>query len=248
MQKHAVITGGGTGIGLAIAHALDAMGCAITITGRRAEVLEAAAQPHGWNPCVMDVTDEASVVEGMAQAAQFGGGIDIVVANAGLAEGQNIRNSDLDFWRRIMTTNLDGTYLTVREGMRHMPFQSWGRVVAISSIAGLRGLKGAHAYTASKHGVVGLIRGLSADHTALPVTFNAICPGYVDTDIIARNTAKIAQKAKITEDQARDLMVNLNPHNRLITPQEVAASVAWICGPGSDSVDGQTIEISGGPA
>jgi len=248
MQKHAVITGGGTGIGRAIATALHDQGCTITIMGRREDVLENAAQSHGWGTQVLDVTDEKSVVDGMARAADFGGGVDIVVANAGIAEGQNIRGSDLGFWRNIMATNLDGAYLTIREGLRHMPVKSWGRVVAVSSIAGLRGLKGAHAYTASKHGMVGLIRGLSADHTALPVTFNAVCPGYVDTDIIARNTQSIAQKAKISEHEARDMMVNLNPHNRLITPEEVAASVAWICGPGSDSVDGQAIEISGGPA
>ncbi len=248
MQKHAVITGGGTGIGLAIAAALHDIGCAITIAGRRAQVLNAAAQRRGWNSQVIDVTDESSVIAGMTQAANFAGGIDIVVANAGIAEGQNIKGADLAFWRNIMATNLDGAFLTVREGLRHMPIKSWGRVVAISSIAGVRGLKGAHAYTASKHGLVGLMRGLAADHTALPVTFNAVCPGYVDTDIITRNTENIAQRSKMSKSDARDLMVNLNPHKRLITPDEVAATVAWLCGPNAGSVDGQAIEISGGPA
>jgi len=118
--------------------------------------------------------------------------------------------------------------------------------LAVSSIAGVRGLKGAHAYSASKHGVIGMIRALCADHAKLPVTFNAICPGYVDTDIIDRNTQSISERAHISHEEARALMVNLNPHGRLITADEVASAALWICGPGSDSFDGQAMEISGG--
>jgi NAD(P)-dependent dehydrogenase (short-subunit alcohol dehydrogenase family) len=194
----------------------------------------------------MDVSDEPSVVAGMQHIADRFGSIDICVANAGIAEGQNIRNSSFDFWRKIMAINLDGAYLTIRESLRHMPVKDWGRVIAISSIAGLRGLKGAHAYSASKHGVIGMIRALSADHAKMPVTFNAICPGYVDTDIIARNTKSISDRTQMSHEAARALMVDLNPHGRLISADEVASAALWMCSTGSDSYDGQALEISGG--
>ena len=145
-----------------------------------------------------------------------------------------------------MAINLDGAYLTIRESLRHMPVKDWGRVIAISSIAGLRGLKGAHAYSASKHGVIGMIRALSTDHTKMPVTFNAICPGYVDTDIIARNTKSISDRTQMSHEAARALMVDLNPHGRLISADEVASAALWMCSTGSDSYDGQALEISGG--
>ncbi|MEM1302908.1 MAG: SDR family oxidoreductase, partial [Pseudomonadota bacterium] len=146
--KTALVTGGGTGIGLAIATALAGQGARVAITGRRPEVLQQAATEQGLIPIQMDVTEEASVAAGFDQI----GTTDIVIANAGIAEGQNILKSDTAFWRQIQSTNLDGTYFTIREGLRHMPLDDWGRVIAISSIAGLRGLKGAHAYSASKHG------------------------------------------------------------------------------------------------
>ncbi|MEO1796829.1 MAG: SDR family oxidoreductase, partial [Pseudomonadota bacterium] len=144
--KTALITGGGTGIGLASARGLRAAGADVIITGRRADVLEAAAEP-GMRAIQMDVSEEASVLQGFEDA----GKIDILVANAGIAQGQNILGSDMEFWRQIMATNLDGAYLTIREALKRMEIDSYGRVIAISSIAGLRGLKGAHAYTASKH-------------------------------------------------------------------------------------------------
>jgi NAD(P)-dependent dehydrogenase (short-subunit alcohol dehydrogenase family) len=122
--KNAVITGGGTGIGLSIARALAEQGCNVAITGRRLNVLEEAAEPFGGHAVKMDVSDEASVVTGMQSIADHFGSIDICVANAGIAEGQNIRNSSFDFWRKIMAINLDGAYLTIRESLRHMPVQS----------------------------------------------------------------------------------------------------------------------------
>jgi 3-hydroxybutyrate dehydrogenase len=244
--KNAVVTGGGTGIGLAIARGLAAQGCQVAITGRRLDVLKSACDSFGGLSVKMDVSDEPSVVAGMQHIADRFGSIDICVANAGIAEGQNIRNSSFDFWRKIMAINLDGAYLTIRESLRHMPVKDWGRVIAISSIAGLRGLKGAHAYSASKHGVIGMIRALSTDHTKMPVTFNAICPGYVDTDIIARNTKSISDRTQMSHEAARALMVDLNPHGRLISADEVASAALWMCSTGSDSYDGQALEISGG--
>ena len=137
--KNAVVTGGGTGIGLAIARGLAAQGCRVAITGRRLKCSNRRASLLEDLSVKMDVSDEASVVEGMQKIADTFGSIDICVANAGIAEGQNIRNSSLEFWRNIMAINLDGTYLTVRESLRYMPVKDWGRVIAISSIAGMRG-------------------------------------------------------------------------------------------------------------
>lgn len=243
--KHALITGGGTGIGLAIAHALAEGGASVTITGRRLDVLNDAAGA-GLHPAAMDVTDEAQVAATITDAVRQRGPIQICIANAGIAEGRALHKTDLDFWRRMMATNLDGAFLTIRESMRSMRETDWGRVIAISSIAGLKGLKGAAAYTASKHGMIGLIRALSEDYLGTPYTFNAICPGYVDTDIVTRNVTAIRERAGISEDAARALMVDANKHKRLIAPEEVAQSALWLCGPRSESINGQAIEIAGG--
>jgi NAD(P)-dependent dehydrogenase (short-subunit alcohol dehydrogenase family) len=243
--KHALITGGGSGIGLAIARALAAEGVEVTITGRRAGVLDAVAS-GGLHPLVMDVTDEAQVVEGVAAAVKARGPVQICIPNAGIAEGRALHKTDAAFWRQMMATNLDGAFYTVRECLTDMRRTDWGRVIAISSIAGLKGLKGASAYSASKHGMIGLIRALSEDYLGTPMTFNAICPGYVDTEIVSRNVTAISQRAGVSTDDARAMMISANRHNRLVAPEEVARAVLWLCGPGSGSVNGQAIEIAGG--
>jgi NAD(P)-dependent dehydrogenase (short-subunit alcohol dehydrogenase family) len=243
--KHAIVTGGGTGIGLAIARGLADQGAQVTITGRRAEVLEAAAS-DAIHPLVMDVRDEASVVDGMQAAVDARGPVQICVANAGIAEGRALVKTDLDWWRNMMAINVDGAFLTIREALRSMTQTDWGRVVAVSSIAGLRGLKGAPCYSASKHAMIGMIRALAADYATKPYTFNAICPAYVDTEIITRNVSSIMERTGLEEKDARALMVDVNPHGKLISPQEVAETALWLCNPAIESVNGQAIQISGG--
>lgn len=243
--RHALVTGGGTGIGLAIARALAEAGATVTIAGRRREPLEAASG-QGLHPLVMDVAEEASVVDGVAAAVAARGPVTVCVANAGVAEGRSLPRTTLEFWRRMMAVNLDGAFLTIRECLPAMRDAGWGRVIAVSSIAGLKGLKGAPAYTASKHGMIGLIRGLSEDHLGSGLTFNALCPGYVDTPIVARNVAAISARAGVSEAEALAIMTDANRHGRLIAPGEVAAAALWLCGPGSESVNGQAIEIAGG--
>ena len=242
--KHALVTGGGTGIGLAIAQQLASQGAKVTITGRRAEVLNRAGGLSLF-PAVMDVTDEASVIQTVAAAVASRGPVQICVANAGIAEGRSLHKTNMALWRRIMSTNLDGAFLTMRECFRSMRGTDWGRVIAISSIAGVRGLKGAGAYTASKHGIIGLIRSFSEDHITEPFTFNAICPGYVETPIIDQNI-DLMQKKGLSQQEAMDIMVKANRHARLISTDEIAATALWLCGDGSQSVNGQTIEIAGG--
>lgn len=241
---HALVTGGGTGIGLAIARALVAQGVLVTITGRRIEVLQDVAG-DGLYALAMDVTDESAQRDTIAKAVAARGPIQICVANAGIAEGRALQKTEMDLWRRIMTTNLDGAFITIRESMRSMVQADWGRVIAVSSIAGIRGLKGGGAYAASKHGLIGLIRSYSEEYLGGPITFNALCPGYVDTPIIDANLAAI-QKRGFSQEQAMEMMVGSNLHKRLIDADEVAQAALWLCAPSAASVNGQTINIAGG--
>ncbi len=243
--KHALITGGGTGIGLTIAQALVAEGAHVTITGRRQEILDEVAT-DGMTGMAMDVRDETDVVTKIAAAVEANGPIQICIPNAGIAEGKSVHKTTLDFWRNMMATNLDGAFLTIRESLKSMRGTEWGRVIAISSMAGLRGLQGAACYSASKHGMIGLIRSLSEDYLGQPFTFNAICPGYVDTPIVDRNVVSISERAGVSAEKAQQMMINANRHRRLIHPDEVAAAALWLVRPGSESVNGQTIEIAGG--
>ena len=200
----------------------------------------------GLHGIAMDVTDEAQVRDVIDAAVDARGPLQIIVANAGIAEGRKLHKTDTALWRKIMATNLDGVFWTVREGMRSMLGTDWGRVLAVSSIAGVRGLPGGGAYSASKHGVIGMMRSLAEDLLGAPYTFNSICPGYVDTDIITRNVDAIKDRAGISADEAKQIMVQSNRHNRLIAPEEVAAAALWLCQPGSESVNGQEIMIAGG--
>ncbi|MFY9210790.1 MAG: SDR family oxidoreductase [Aestuariivita sp.] len=243
--KHALITGGGTGIGLSIAQALVAEGAHVTITGRRQDVLDEVAT-KGMTGMAMDVRDEADVTAKIAAAVTRNGPIQICIPNAGIAEGKAVHKTTMEFWRNMMATNLDGAFLTIRESLSSMRQTDWGRVITIASLAGLRGLQGAACYSASKHGMIGLTRSLSEDYLGSPYTFNAVCPGYVETPIVDRNITSIAERAGITEEQALKIMVNSNRHRRLIKPEEVSAAVLWLCRPGSESINGQTIEIAGG--
>ena len=243
-NRHALITGGGTGIGLAIARTLAAQGAQVTITGRRRDILQSVATDQ-IHALAMDVTDEAQQIEAIAQAVSERGAINICVANAGIAEGRSLQKTTMEFWRQIMATNLDGAFITIRESLRSMLESDWGRVIAISSIAGVRGLKGGGAYSASKHGVIGLIRSYSEEYLGSHITFNAICPGYVDTPIIDHNL-EVIQKRGFSREDAMSMMVSANPHKQLIPPQDIAETALWLCSTYSGSVNGQTLEIAGG--
>ncbi len=245
--KHALVTGGGTGIGRAIALALAESGAKVTITGRRLEVLEevAALDPRIF-PRVMDVTDEDDIRRTITEAIAADGPVQICVPNAGIAETVPVRRMTLDFWHRIMRTNLDGVFLTIRECLPGMVDEGWGRIITISSIAGLRGLRYGGAYTASKHGVIGLTRVIAEEHVQDGITANALCPGYVRTPIVERNMKLIAERSGITLEEALAAMVKDNRHGRLIEPEEVAEAAVMLCGPRSGSINGETIAIAGG--
>jgi 3-hydroxybutyrate dehydrogenase len=245
--RHALITGGGTGIGAAIALALANAGASVTITGRRLEALaEVADTSPNIHALMMDVSDEASVVDATAQAIAARGIIDIHVANAGIAETSAFAKTPLDFWRKILTTNLDGVFLSCREVVPGMLERGWGRIITVSSIAGLKGLKYGAAYSTSKHGVIGLTRVISEEYLGKGITANALCPGYVRTPIVERNTELIMKRSGLSQAEAEASMSDDNRHKRLVEVEEVADAALWLCGPNSGSINGQTIEIAGG--
>jgi len=244
---HALITGGGTGIGAAIALALAECGATVTITGRRAEPLEEiASRSVNIRTAILDVTDEAQTERVFAEAAEAVIPVDIVIANAGIAETMPIGKSDLAFWRRTMATNLDGAFLTMRAALPSMLEHGWGRIISVSSVAGQRGLPRGTAYCASKHGLIGLTRALAEEVITKGITVNALCPGYVRTPIVERGVANIVAKTGLSQDAALKAMVDTNPIGRLIEPEEVAAAAIWLVGPGSAAITGQSIQIAGG--
>ena len=246
--KHALVTGGGSGIGRAIAEALAVAGADVTITGRRADVLEevAATSPR-LHAQAMDVTDEASVRDGVARIGDARGPVSICIANAGIAEGGSFMGISLAEWRRTMTTNLDGVFLTFQAALATLPEDVPGRYIVVSSIAGVRGLKNAIPYTASKHGVIGLIHGLSEEFLfKRPVTFNALCPGYVDTDIVHNQLPGLMRRFDVDRAGAEAIVAKGNRHKRLLQVEETTAAALWLCSDAARSVNGQEIRIAGG--
>ena len=243
---HVLVTGGSSGIGAAIAHAFFHVGARVTICGRNRDRLAAASLDGALQAIPMDVTCEHSVEEATRLAIAGNGDIHIHVANAGVARGCPFDQMNLQFWRRILAVNLDGAYLSIRASLPSMRKAGWGRIIAVASVAGLKGLKSASAYTVSKHGMVGLVRALSEELMYTEITANALCPGYVDTPLLERNVGEIARIRGITSDEALAKLLRLNRHRRIVQPDEVARAALWLCGPGSGSINGQVIPIAGG--
>ena len=245
--KHALVTGGGTGIGKSIALALAEAGASVTITGRRLDKLQDVAAGHdNIHPLVMDVADEASVRDGIAAAAEARGPVQICVANAGIAEGGPFETISMADWRRTMQTNLDGVFVTFQAALATLAPDSAGRMIVVSSIAGVRGLKNAIPYTVTKHGVIGLIRGLSEEYMRRPITFNALCPGYVDTAIVRNQLPGLMRRFNVDEEGAIDIIAKGNRHRKLLEVDETTAAAMWLCSDAARSINGQTIQISGG--
>lgn len=244
--RRAVITGGGTGIGLACARDLAAQGAEVILMARNLERLQqAASEISGARAVQLDVTEDASVEAAFTEARE-GGTIDILINNAGIAAASAFHKTTIEEWRRIQAVNVEGLVrcsLAVVDDMRKADY---ARIVNIASIAGLRGGAYISPYVASKHAVVGLTKSLSLEYAHTQLTVNAICPGYVDTAIVDNSIANIMAKTGRSREDALAELTKNNPQGRLITPEEVAEAVTWLCSPLSASVSGQAIMVSGG--
>ncbi|MCB1346274.1 MAG: SDR family oxidoreductase, partial [Rhodobacteraceae bacterium] len=196
--KRVLITGGGTGVGADLARGFHAAGADVVIAGRRLAPLEAVADTlPGARALTCDVTDEAQVAALFAQA----GAVDVVIANAGASTSAPMARTSLADWNAMLAVNLTGTFLTLREGLRQ--FSGWGRLIAVASTAGLKGYGYVAPYAAAKHGVVGMIRSLALEVARGQVTANALCPGFLDTEMTDRSVANIMEKTGKTEAEAR---------------------------------------------
>lgn len=247
IEQHAIVTGGGTGIGSAIAIALADAGAKVTVMGRRAAPLEAVCDGRASMqalPC--DVTDDTSVASAFAQAAASFGSINILVNNAGAAPTAPFHKLSTEDWRQVMALNLDGVFNCIQAALPGMREQARGRIVNIASTAAQKGYAYVSAYCAAKHGVLGLTRALALETATQGITVNAICPGYTDTDIIREGIRNIVEKTGRSEEQALAQFTDTNPQGRLIQPEEVAQTALWLCSEHASSITGQAISVSGG--
>lgn len=241
--KTALVTGGATGLGADLARGFAAAGATVWVAGRRADALHALADTQDRiHPVVADVTDEAAV-QAMFDTT---GTCDIVIANAGVSASVPFTKTDLDTWRQMIDVNLTGAFLTLREGAIRLRDAEWGRLIAVSSTAGLKGYGYVSAYAAAKHGVIGMVKSAALEMAKTGITVNALCPGFLDTEMTDRSVANISEKTGMTHDDARKSLEKMSPQRRLIRPDEVTAAALWLCGPGSEGITGQSIAIAGG--
>ncbi|MBA2703827.1 MAG: SDR family oxidoreductase [Blastocatellia bacterium] len=252
-DRIALITGGGRGIGRAIALACASEGAQVAVAARTMEQVESVAKELTdqfqvqATAIACDVSNVNSVTAMFGKVSEaFGRGPDILVNNAGIAESALLTRTDDDLWRRIQGINLDGTFYCMRAAMPGMIERGWGRIINIASIAGKTGAPYIAAYSASKHGVLGLTRSASQEVAKNGITVNAICPGYVDTDMTTRGIENITQKTSLTKDQALESLKKMSPQNRLVTAEEVAALALLLASEDGRGINGQAINVDGG--
>lgn len=245
---HAVVTGGGSGIGAAIARTLSEEGAHVTLVGRRRAALEEVAAtlsgPFFLAPA--DVSDRATVDAAFAAAREAMGPISILINNAGVAPSGSFAKVSADEWRSAMAVNLDALFHCCQAALPDLLAAPFGRIVTVASTAGVKGYAYTAPYVASKHGAIGLMRALATEYATTALTANAVCPGFTDTDIVAQAVDNIQEKTGRSAAEARAELARFSPQKRLIRPEEVAETVLWLCQKSSQSITGQAIMVAGG--
>jgi NAD(P)-dependent dehydrogenase (short-subunit alcohol dehydrogenase family) len=246
--RHALVTGAGRGIGAEIARCLAAAGSKVSLLGRQREALEALAAELGpaVQCLVADVADPDQVAIAISSARERFGRLAILVNNAGQAQSAPFQKTSLELWNRMIAVNLTGSFICAQAALPQMLEGGWGRIINIASTAGQRGYAYVAAYTAAKHGVIGLTRALALEVARKHITVNAVCPGYTETDILRESIANVVSKTGRSSEEARAQFAAANPQGRIIQPVEVASAVLWLCSEGAASVTGQSISVSGG--
>jgi NAD(P)-dependent dehydrogenase (short-subunit alcohol dehydrogenase family) len=245
--RHAVITGGGTGIGAATAARLAELGLRITVMGRRREPLEVTCRdlPQAQAICA-DISDEAAVQRAFAEASGKFGPVAVLVNNAGSAATAPFAKITLEQWQRMLSVNLTGSFLCSREVLAGMRGLGWGRIINIASTAGLKGYGYVAGYCAAKHGVIGMTRALALETAREGITVNAVCPGYTETDLVETALTTITEKTGRSREQALAEFTKHNPQQRLVQPAEVAEVVSWLCLPRAAALTGQAVPVACG--
>jgi len=243
--RHALITGGGTGIGAACATHLHAAGAKVSLLGRRVEPLREVAGRVDGTAIQCDVTDRQNIAGAFDEARAANGPIEMLIVNAGIAESAPFHKMTRDSWDRIIAVNLTGAFDTAQAAIGDLLDSENGRLVFIASVASLRGVPYAAHYAASKHGLLGLMRSLAAEYAKTKLTVNAVCPGYVDTPMTDQSVARVSQFTGRGEEFARYAITNMNASGRLVHPDGIATMVTTLCLPQSQDISGAAITIDG---
>ena len=245
-NKHALITGGGTGIGAAAARMLSKEGAKLSLLGRRMEPLQAVAAATGGTAITCDITDRGAIESAFASARAANGPFDFVILNAGIGDSAPFQRTPREAWDRIIATNLTALFDGAQLALPDLLEGDGKRLIVVASVAGLKGAAYAAPYVASKHGAVGLVRSLALEFARTNLTVNAVCPSFVDTPMVDESAERISRVTKRDVDEARGALAALNASGRLVTAEEVAHSILNLCHPLSRSINGACVTIDGG--